>query len=90
MAPVYHAGMVGAGVAVPPHSRFHPVPTRPVFDNRQTAAEACLTPAADPLEVLPPPLLGPQLQDGEPSRLPIDSASPIRDYDPLKPSSRRR
>ena len=69
----------------PPHSRFHPVPTKPVFEGNVTAFAAAPMTTAPPIEI-PPELLAPP-EDGEPQLLPEVSSKPISFE---RPSSRRR
>jgi hypothetical protein len=72
----------------PPHSRFHPVPARPVFENGVIGPVLFESPFASPVDPhnpseLPPPAPA----DDEPQLLPEISSKPIGFE---RPSSRRR
>jgi hypothetical protein len=81
---------LGAAMGVPPHSRFHPVPTRPVFESGVALASHWEEPPA-PLDELPPPDLADRLKDpGEPGLLPDEIARPLDPRFSGGPTSRRR
>jgi hypothetical protein len=81
------AEIVEPACSFPPHSRFHPVPTGPVFHSAAAAPPLGAAPPELPIEPLDTePDLPPPAAD-EPQMLPEFSSKPIN-YE--RPSSRRR
>jgi hypothetical protein len=81
---------LAAAMGDPPHSRFHPVPTRPVFESGVVPASHWVEPPA-PLDAIPPPELADRQKDpDEPELLPKEIARPLDPRFSGGPTSRRR
>jgi hypothetical protein len=78
--------VISPACSEPPHSRFHPAPTRPVFENDGAGTVFLEMPPVPIHEPLEPELPTPPSFESEPHRLPEFSAKPIH-YE--RPSSRR-